>query len=65
MSVANDDSPTGLLGEKLGVFLMGIGLGYLVAIEATVSGGDEISYVGLSTITLGVLVSAYFRRDEN
>jgi len=41
MPISNDDSPTGLVGEKLGVFRMGIGLGYLVAIEAAVSTTGE------------------------
>ncbi|WP_135825443.1 hypothetical protein [Halorussus ruber] len=37
----NDDSSGDLVGEKLGVFRMGIGLGYLVAIGAAVSTTGE------------------------
>jgi hypothetical protein len=64
MSLSNDDSPTDLVGEKLGVFLMGIGLGYLVAIEVASSATGEVSSVGLVTITLGILVSSYFRQQS-
>ena len=62
MTHATDD-PESVFGEKLGVFLMGIGLGYLVAVEA--ASGVETGYVGLLTVRLGVLVSTYFRRERN